>query len=212
MNPYQVLGVSPNATDEEIKKAYRQLVKKYHPDRYAGDPRAQEAASEKLKQINEAYDLIGKMRASGKSYDSYAGNTNRGGYGYGGQAGGYGGSYSGNPVFAQVRAAISRGDLYTAESILNGISDHTAEWHYLRGVVFLRKGWYDGAKQSFYNATTMDPTNSEYRQAYEALNQTASGFGSADGMGGNVFSNPMCRTGLVCATCMALNMCCYCCR
>ena len=64
MNPYQVLGVSPNATDEEIKKAYRQLVKKYHPDRYAGDPRAQEAASEKLKQINEAYDLIGKMRES----------------------------------------------------------------------------------------------------------------------------------------------------
>ena len=53
MDPYKVLGVSPSASDDDIKKAYRTMVKKYHPDRFAGNPQAQEQANEKLKQINE---------------------------------------------------------------------------------------------------------------------------------------------------------------
>lgn len=66
MNPYEVLGVSENASDEEIKKAYRELVKKYHPDKYVDNPLS-DLASEKIKEINLAYDTIMKERASGKT-------------------------------------------------------------------------------------------------------------------------------------------------
>ena len=63
-DPYSVLGVSPNASDEEIKKAYRELVKKYHPDNYANNPLA-DLAEDKMKEVNEAYDAIVKMRTQG---------------------------------------------------------------------------------------------------------------------------------------------------
>ena len=196
MNPYDVLGVSPNASDDEIKKAYRNLVKKYHPDRYAGDPKAQEAAGEKLKQVNEAYNIIEKQRKSGGS-GSYT-NT--------GYSGGY--SASPDPVFANVRMAIARGDLYTAESILNGTQNRNAEWNYLKGVIYFRRGWYAGAKEHFEKAIQMEPGNSEYRQAYEAMTNSAASFRQDYGEGGSVFKNPACATGLVCLACVGLQLCC----
>ena len=60
-DPYSVLGVSPNASDEEIKKAYRELARKYHPDNYQNNPLA-DLAEEKMKEINEAYDMIQRQR------------------------------------------------------------------------------------------------------------------------------------------------------
>ena len=60
-NPYEVLGVSENASDEEIKAAYRKLAKKYHPDNYADSPLA-DVAEQKMKEINEAYDTINQLR------------------------------------------------------------------------------------------------------------------------------------------------------
>ena len=83
-DPYEVLGVSPNASDDEIKKAYRDLAKKYHPDNYADSPLA-DLAEQKMKEVNEAYDMINNMRQKGKGTGS-AGST--------GTSGAYGGSAS----------------------------------------------------------------------------------------------------------------------
>ena len=74
-DPYEVLGVSPNASDEEIKRAYRELARKYHPDNYQNNPLA-DLAEEKMKEVNEAYDAITKSRSGGGA---------PGGYQYGGQ-------------------------------------------------------------------------------------------------------------------------------
>ena len=68
-DPYTVLGVSPSATDEAVKKAYRELARKYHPDNYQNNPLA-DLAEEKMKEINEAYDTITKQRSSGYSQGS----------------------------------------------------------------------------------------------------------------------------------------------
>ncbi len=205
MNPYDVLGVSPNASDDEIKKAYRNLVKKYHPDRFAGDKRAQEAASEKLKQVNEAYNIIERQRKGG---GGYSGAGSGAGYGssWSGQTGGY--SSSSDPVFNNVRMAIARGDLYTAESILNSIQNRGAEWNYLKGIIYFRRGWYTGAKEHFEKAIQMDPGNAEYRQAYDTMTGSASTFRRDYGEGGSIFSDPACRSGIACIVCLGLQCCC----
>ena len=65
-DPYKVLGVSPNATDDEVKDAYRRLARKYHPDNYVNNPLS-DLATEKMKEINEAYDEIQRQRKSGGS-------------------------------------------------------------------------------------------------------------------------------------------------
>ena len=162
-DPYQVLGVSRTATDEEIKKAYRDLARKYHPDNYHDSPLA-DLAQEKMKEINAAYEEITKERSGrGRS----AGSTQQsgyGGYGYGGQ------SYSGSAtVLQQVRYAIQLGDLNRAEVLLANYSDHNAEWNFLKGAVCYRRGWMDEAKRYYQTACQMDPGNAEYRQALDYM-------------------------------------------
>jgi molecular chaperone DnaJ len=195
MDPYKVLGVSPSATDAEIKTAYRNLAKKYHPDRYKGHD-LEELAGEKLKQINEAYDIITKERQAGYSHTSDGFNSS-----YSGS------SYSGSTQFADIRSAIQAGDLTRADSMLDAISNRNAEWHYLKGMVLLRKGWYDGARQHFATANSMDPGNAEYANAYNTLNRSASGYGQTFYGNQGGANNDMCNIcgGLLCADC-----CCEC--
>ncbi|MFA5675942.1 MAG: DnaJ domain-containing protein [Christensenellales bacterium] len=194
MDPYKILGVNPSATDAEIKTAYRRLAKKYHPDKYRGHD-LEDLAGERLKAINEAYDTIQKQRQQG------------GGYSY--NSGGAGGAYSsGSARFAEIRNAIARGDLTQADAMLDALSERTAEWHYLKGMVLLRKGWYDGARQHFATATGLDPTNTEYANAYNTVNRSAGGYGQAYyGRQANTGGCGVCDmcAGLMCADC-----CCEC--
>jgi molecular chaperone DnaJ len=197
MDPYKVLGVSPSATDEEIKQAYRSLAKKYHPDRYKGHD-LEDLANERLKEINQAYDTIVKERKA---------RAQGGDYGYGSSSysdsSSYSGSsYGGSTEFADVRSAMQMGDVTRADSMLDSMGNRNAEWHYLKGTVLLRKGWYDGARQHFATAVNMDPGNPEYARAYNTLNQNASGYGQTfyggQGYGGSNDACTLC-SGLCCA-------------
>lgn len=163
MNPYEVLGVSENATDDQIKEAYKALVKKYHPDRYQDNPLA-DLAEDKLAEINEAYDTIMRIRSNSRgSYQN--GGYNGGGY----NGGGYnGGGYNGAD-YQQVRRSIDAGNLGEAEHILNQTSDRSAEWFFLNGVLASRKGWYDEAVNNLQTACNMEPSNFEYRQHLNAM-------------------------------------------
>ena len=162
-DPYQVLGVSPSASDDEIKKAYRELARKYHPDNYHDNPLA-DLAQERMKEINEAYEAVQAQRKGGSSSSSA---TSSYGYGYGQSY--YGQQrYGGNAKSQRIRLAIQQGDLNLAEELLNAQSDHDAEWNYLKGVICSRRGWMDEAKRYFQTAVQMDPDNGEYQRALDA--------------------------------------------
>lgn len=157
-DPYQVLGVPSTATDEEVKKAYRDLARKYHPDNYHDNPLA-DLAQERMKEINEAYETVQSQRKAARS-----GGYSAGGQSYG-QSYGYQGGYASR--YQRVRMAISQGDLNLAEELLNAQSDHDAEWNFLKGAVCYRRGWLDEARQYYQTAVQMDPDNAEYQRALD---------------------------------------------
>ncbi|KOF56933.1 MULTISPECIES: J domain-containing protein [Clostridium] len=156
-NPYEILGVKEGASQEEIKKAYRELAKKYHPDQYGNNP-LKDLAEQKMREINEAYDYLTK-NASSNTYSGYTDSSSS--------------SYGNNSYadYNSIRADINNGNVASAESKLNNIKTRDAEWFYLMGNVCLRKGWYDNAYKYIQNAYNLNPSNPEYRSAYENLSR-----------------------------------------
>ena len=192
MDPYRVLGVSRDADEETIKKAYRELVKKYHPDKYVNTPMA-EVASEKMKEINQAYDMItkGAVNQQSGSYGSYDG---------------YQHDYS-QVSYQSVRALLNIGRLVEAENMLNQLPKN-AEWHFLYGMLCMRRGWYDKAVENIQTAVNMDPNNIEYRSVLENIRNrnrtyTSSPYNTSTIRCGSCPSS-------LCALCLCWN-CCHCC-
>ncbi len=184
-NPYTVLGIDPNATDEEVKKAYRELAKKYHPDNYADSPLA-DLAQEKMKEINEAYDTIQRSRADGGA--RYA---------------------QGSYMFAEIRSYIEAGDFYEAGIRLDAVkqSERNAEWFYLKGRVNESRGFFFEAARCYETACAMDPQNGEYREAAERLQRSAQSYDGRRAAG-----TPGCGCSVcdICMGIMCLDCCCDC--
>jgi len=159
-NPYEVLGIKQGASEEEIKKAYREQVKKYHPDQYQDNPLSK-LAEEKLKEINEAYEYVSGKGQTAKASNGWSGRSAT----EGGQ-----GSQGSNDSFKQVRIFINNGNIAEAEALLESIPNKSAEWFYLRGLLFMKKGWYNEAIMNMKQAVNMDPSNYEYRDALNKMN------------------------------------------
>ena len=143
-DPYKVLGVSRDATDEEIKKAYRTLARKYHPDNYVNNPLA-DLVEEKMKEINEAYDTIQKQRSSGSSSTASGSGISLG----------------------QIRILINQGRFSEAGTYLDYVplSERSAEWNFLKGCVLAKRGYYYDAQKYYETACYLDPENPEYSEA-----------------------------------------------
>jgi molecular chaperone DnaJ len=178
-DPYEVLEISRGASKEEIQKAYRRLVKKYHPDQYRDNPLAK-LAEEKMAEINEAYDTLmknGGGSSNGYSGSTYGSNTYRGSEQTWNQSGGA----DADSFFNQVRIHINSGNLGVADQMLDRTNIRTAQWFFLKGIVYQRKGWYSQALSHLQTAVSMDPGNPEYRNALNNMHYSNTAYRQRSG-------------------------------
>lgn len=213
-DPYQVLGVSRDASTEEIKKAYRTLSRKYHPDANINNPNKAEA-EEKFKQVQQAYKQIMEEKENGtSSYSSQGSYGGSGGsYGNGGYGGNYGGyNYGSSTEDAELRAAanyLNNMRYQEAMRVLNNISRHNAQWYYLHAIANAGLGNNISAVQDAQTAVNMEPDNMQYRQL---LSQLQGGGQWYTDMGqGYGYERAGGDMGKWCCECLAINAMCNCC-
>lgn len=218
-DPYRVLGVSPNASEDEIKKAYRALAKKYHPDVNNGSAQAEA----RMKEVNEAYSQIMKMRREGTSNSGYGQNaygssyTNSNSYGYANYGyGGYGqqsdygrqSSYSTNPHLTAARNYVRAGRYQEAMRVLEDIRERNAEWYYLSGEASLGLGNRVAALNYARQAASMEPNNFEYQALLARIEGRTNSYqnnGSPFNAQQFICRNPL---GMCCLLSMLCNCCC----
>ena len=234
-DPYQVLGVAPTASDDEVKKAYRQLCKKYHPDANVGKPDAAQA-EKKFMEVQQAYEEIMHRRQGGgtRAGSGYNGQQQQQSpYGYGGTYGGYGqGGYEDDPFAAffggaygygqqrsyqqdtvvEMRAAanyINTGHYAEALNALGSVpaGKRNARWYYLSALA--QAGLHNNAQAMEYarQAVNMEPGTMQYQQLLSQLQ----GGGSWYGQRGTSYGRQSYGQPNLCCTFLALQMCCSCC-
>ena len=196
-DPYSILGVSPGATDEEVKTAYRNLARRYHPDNYDDNNPLKELAKEKMQEINAAYDEIQRDRSEAErsSSSSYSYSYSRS---------------SSSGIYATIRQKINERKYREAEELLKSVGefDRTADWHFLNSVCLMQRGKTADAMRELELACTMDPSNLEYQKAKEMFNTAGSRYGSTYyGEGGRRYRSSSddacdCCLNLMCLDCL----------
>ena len=205
-NPYTVLGVPENASEEEIKKAYRTLSRKYHPDANVNNPNKAQA-EEKFKEIQQAYQQIMRERENG---GSGAGGSYGGGYG---GFGGYGGSsqsssWSEEDVRMQAAENYIRSRHFNeALRVLSDLSNRNARWYYLSAMANAGVGNNVLAKEHARKASEMEPDNMVYRQLVQQMENGGQWYQSM----GDMYGSPMSGGGDWCMKICMLNALCGCC-
>ena len=195
-DPYKVLGVSPNASDEEIKKAYRKLAKKYHPDLNPGDTEAAKI----MQQVNEAYEQIKNPEKAQPNPGSQGGY---GGYGYDPFGGAWQRAYqqqsSGDPYQQSAAQYIRFGRYREALNALNNSSQKDARWYYLSALANDGLGNQVTALEHIRRAVSMEPDNPVYLQTLSQIEnggatyrRQASNFGGFSVGRSSVFSLCLC--------------------
>lgn len=217
-DPYQVLGVSRDASDEEIKKAYKKLSRKYHPDANINNPN-KDQAEEKFKEIQQAYQQIMKERTEGDSGGSSYGPGSSRGYGgyddFFGGFGGYGGyRQSGQSGQSQedshLQAAanyIRNGYYQEAVNVLNNMSERSARWYYYSAQANSGLGNNVAAMEQARQAVNMEPNNVEYRNLLNVLQNGGSWYQTQrSSYGSPLDGGDLCTK--LCLANMVLNLCC----
>ena len=218
-DPYSVLGVPATATDDEVKKAYRKMAKKYHPDANPGD----RSAEQKMKETNAAYDEI----INRKNYSQTGGNTQQdpfSGGGFGGPFGGYdpfggfgsSGGYRQQTGYDQnesphMRAAgnyINNGRYAEAWNVLSNISEKNARWYYYSAIANAGLENRVQAMQYATQAVSMDPNNLEYRSFLKQMQNPGQAYSDY----GQKYTMPNMQFGKYCLGLCLLQLLCYFCR
>lgn len=201
-NPYEVLGIAPSATDDEVKRAYRDLTRKYHPDANVNNPLA-DLAEEKFKEVQEAYDTIMKEREHGGSgyagYNQYGGQSSSWGQGAGGQ----------QDVEMQAAVNFINSRRYReAINVLNRMPNRNAQWYYLSAAANAGVGNNILARDHAGQAVNMEPNNLQYRQLLNQLEWAGQRYRSNPYGGGYGMGGSSCGTGnMCCDLCIADQLC-----
>ena len=205
IDPYSVLGVSRNASDDEIKKAYRRMSRKYHPDANINNPN-REQAEEKFKQVQQAYEQIMREREQGSSYGgSYSGFG-----GFSGYSGNSGNAYQDEESVRRQAAAnyIQSGHFREAMNVLQSLSQHNGQWYYLSSMANMGLGNNVNAMNDARTAVNMEPDNMQYRMLLQRLEGGGSWYQEQQNPFGGMPSDGSDYCMKLCLANMVCNLCC----